>query len=132
MPETKTPEQIGRAWSVLDHIEKNPDMHDQGRWIYPGRHFPVSLSVQDMRPECGTTACYAGWTVLLDGLTLDGSLVPALEYDHLSSVAADLLGLTQQEAMDLFHNATTLDEVRTAVTDIFGPRPSGTMGGPDA
>lgn len=124
----KTDEQTRRAYRVLDFIEAHPKKHDQTMW--------VNVTGRDVLPEavddCGTTGCVAGWTVLLEGLTI-------YHYDrvHNSSewaglglvprVAADLLGLDDEEMHDLFYDAADLPEVRKAVTEIFGPRPDGAI-----
>jgi hypothetical protein len=41
------------AYRVLDHIDADPDRHDQNVWVE--------------RTDCGTVACFAGWVVLLSG-----------------------------------------------------------------
>lgn len=42
---------IELAERVLQHVEAHPELHHQGHWM--------------KRTACGTTACLAGWTVLL-------------------------------------------------------------------
>jgi len=125
---TKTPEQIERAYAVLDHIEKHPDLHNQGAWTTGALTWKIEgFAAEDMTPECGTTACFAGWTVLLNGDTMVGSLVPAINYQHVADHAANLLDLDGSEQTKLFYIADSLDAVRSAVTEIFGPRPSGLL-----
>lgn len=45
---------LERLEQVMRFITDNPDLHDQGMWI-------------TIDTPCGTTACLAGWTCLLNG-----------------------------------------------------------------
>jgi hypothetical protein len=129
----KTLEEITRAYQVLDHIEAHPDLHDQDFWLHDSDSDrdrdadldgPVVVTAQDVMSGCGTTACYAGWTVLLAGKPIiDYSWTTAVRIGRVSDVAADLLGLDGREEQQLFHDAEDLADVRKAVADIFGPRP---------
>lgn len=57
------------AQAVLDHVTKHPEKHKQSTWVVGGTaedYYDPKIN------ECGTTACLAGWTVLLnapDGVT---------------------------------------------------------------
>lgn len=124
---TKTPEQIRRAHEMLDHIEAHPESHDQNWWVMGpdgGEH-----TAAQVLNECGTTACAAGWTVLLAGGVTDGGQYVRMPGDPWSRfiglVATELLGLDLDEAHKLFHVADDLADVRKAVFEIFGPRPDG-------
>jgi hypothetical protein len=45
---------LERLEQVMRFVTDNPDLHDQGMWITTDT-------------PCGTTACLAGWTCLLNG-----------------------------------------------------------------
>lgn len=108
------------AYLVLDHIDAHPDQWDQATW------------------ECGTVACFAGWTVKLSGGSLEdltdrvGILTPlviegpaeivGLEVD----VAAELLLGYDSRAFDedLFDGLNTRADLDRIAEAIFGPRPA--------
>ena len=121
---TKTAEQITRAYAVLDHIETNPDKHDQSRFAYP--HYEI-LSADMIMTMCVSHACFAGWTVLLDGQKVEDGFYLAGTAHGVADEAADLLGLHDHEKQALFYDARDLDAVRKAVFEIFGPRPDGAL-----
>ncbi len=84
-------------------IGMHPDQHDQSN--FSSNHYSNPID------NCGTTACVAGWTIAMQGMTL------AEAYTHqdtmfdgmsISAIAGDILGLSFEEATDLFFN--TLDE----------------------
>ncbi len=107
---------------VLNHLEHHPDRWDQRYWFQP-------------RPGCGTTHCFAGWTVILAGYTLIGdtvavSTIPAdirtqihpadlHTYGglrvHVAPLAAALLGLANTDFDD-----TSATENRTAEHLFYG------------
>ena len=127
---TKTLEQVTRAYGTLDFIEAHPDKHDQGSWVdRPDRRWlegPANLD--NALAECGTTACYAGWALLLAGRKIGEWTTPdALGSAMVPLEAARLLGLDSEEIYPLFFYAADLAEVRKAVFEIFGPRPDGAM-----
>ena len=77
-------------------------------------------------PECHTTACLAGWVTTLSGYEIDrrgfvwnagGEKVSA----DIQGFAANLLGITDDQASYLFHVEN--EEVEDAVAEIFGTRP---------
>jgi hypothetical protein len=77
---------LGRK--VLDHVTAHREQFDMSEWGYND-------------PECGTKACLAGWTLLLNGYTIDGNddfrdSAGELAY-HLPEVAHELLKLTDAE-----------------------------------
>lgn len=121
---TKTPEQVERAHEMLDHIERYPESHDQNWWIMGPAARP-GLDAAQVLNTCCTTACAAGWTVLLAGGVLRGTqaTMPDGRRVSIPGKAASLLGLDGVEADRLFWGADDLAEVRKAVFDIFGPRP---------
>jgi hypothetical protein len=92
-----------RLAAVLEHIEQHPEQHDQGTW--------------SMRTDCGTTACAAGWAVLL--------FAPDERFSYCSGGAASqhlvsgegipdfarcLLGLNYAEHNALFYEANTTED----------------------
>jgi hypothetical protein len=108
------------AYRVLDHIDAHPEQWQQGQWIG--------------ETECGTVACFAGWTVLLSGGHLDDhdlvSDVPEVTGLHVSIAAFDLLGVDDEELAhrgvgDLFNGGNTREDLGRLVAEIFGPRPGG-------
>jgi hypothetical protein len=110
------------AWRVLDHIDAHPEQWDQGKWIG--------------RAECGTVACFAGWTVMLSGgavytssesVTILGR--PELEGLHIEQAAQRLLGVRGDVMVlhgDPFDGLLTRAELGERVEAIFGPRPAWT------
>lgn len=103
---------IERAVEVLAHIEMHPEQHDQSIWIY-----------ESHEGACGTTACFAGWTVLLAevkvqfSLTYGGYLCANGKTVH--EVARDLLGLSSEQAYNLFY-CDTLDHLYSALAEYAG------------
>lgn len=104
---------------VLEHITEHPDEHDQGVWA--------------VTTPCGTVACLAGHAVAMSGgefvwqypvpaevrqfgATQSASFV-AETGRPVSHVAQQLLGLSDEEAGDLFH-AENLDELWLLVDEI--------------
>ncbi len=127
---TKTAEQVRRAYELLDFLHEHPEHHDQDFWIDRGPNrlaFPAGAA--RVLNTCGTTACAAGWTALLNGyefVSFDYVSLPDLpdaDVEPAPEVAADLLGLTGAEAIQLFHESADLAEVTDAIHEIFGPRP---------
>lgn len=100
---------------VMDHIEAHPDQHDQTMWIAQ----PTSID------NCGTTACFAGWSVLLHPKTVwnpaKGTLTLPWIRNELDSdlpgTAQELLGLTTLEADWLFAADRTREELRARVDE---------------
>lgn len=134
------------AWRVLDYIEAHPERHNQSSWIDATRAGMTDRVVDrnDVEGSCGTTACFAGWTLLLSGATID--LEDHMAYNQVSAAwqgvarfAADLLGISEaaapcgcsdcndRPATRLFYRAETIEDLRKAVFDVFGPRPDGVI-----
>lgn len=129
----KTPEQRERAYELLDFLKNHPEHHDQNHWVLPApgeRVTPMQpMTASRALARCGTTACAAGWTVLLaggqmveqqpgatfvEGLDgMDGFMVPG--------AASVLLGLSGEEAEVLFYWAESLEDVAAGIERIFGP-----------
>lgn len=74
---------------TLTHIRDHPEEWDQAEWI------------------CGSAACFAGRSVLLSGARQAGSwgwcVFPGENVASVRTVARDLLGITNNEAYNLFH-----------------------------
>jgi hypothetical protein len=93
---------------VMIHVTYEPKRLDMGNWASTDRDSP-----------CGTTACVAGWAVILRGklpvvISLGAMHLP---YGHeAEEVGRELLGLTEEEARLLFH--TWNENVWTAVEEI--------------
>jgi hypothetical protein len=128
----KTDTHTRLAYTVLDYIEDHPERHDQDTWITVGGGLPT-ITDRNTRTtvenaDCGATCCFAGWAVLLNGDTIaSGSLVYNSNGRFVSNIdiyARHLLGLTPDEADELFYGAKDIDDVRRAVAHIYGPRPA--------
>jgi len=116
------------AYRALDHIDANPDQHDQRVWI--------------SKDSCGTVACLAGWVCLLAGdkpayepygedpetelVTVLSVGTPAYDMG-VPRRAADLLGIpydsTSLFGHRLFSADNTREDLGRIVAEIFGPRP---------
>lgn len=98
---------------LMNQLADHPDLHDQTEWettLEERREWDPDTEV------CGTTRCFAGWTIHFWGvdqglghLPLDG-ITGAYMRSHpelspigwYSSAAADILGLGPDEANQLF------------------------------
>jgi len=112
---------------TLAHIETHPREWDQATW------------------RCGTTYCFAGRAVVIAGsrwvkrsdrydyeseflladdddrawaATASGLSCDANETIHVADRARRLLGLTEEQADDLFAGPNTLDDLRAMVADL--------------
>lgn len=133
------------AWKIFDRIETEVRFAeetglpmergwDQTRWI--------TVGLQES--ECGTTACFAGWTALETGctpyisehnrdwFTLKGLptahavevLTPEGQRCLVSVWAQRQLGLNDDERCELFGSgASTPEQLEAVLRRIFGPRP---------
>lgn len=90
---------------IHEQISLHPETHDQTCWWYTN-------------PACGTVACIAGWAVQFNaekGESLDDAAerladelrVPESGEDNWTGVSRRLLGLTFEEAEDLFLHTPT-------------------------
>jgi hypothetical protein len=123
---TTLPESAPLIDRVVDVIEHNPNAHDQSYWAWRDMDYsltapPLSISLDNF--PCGTTACVAGWALLLAGyvLTFDegsdaanfaenGRIIPLL--------ARELLRLEREQAEQLFGWTTDLASIRRVVNEI--------------
>jgi len=123
-----------RAYATLDHIDAYPEIWNQARWW------------------CGTSGCFAGWTVTLAGEQIDEAKqvrVGSGEFDvvHVGDRAAQLLGFDDAQSLDdaswtalgepdpdslsgeefeLFSAINTRGDLGRIVEAVFGPRPEPT------
>jgi len=77
------------AQAVLDQIRMNPETHWQGAYESP----------------CGTTRCVAGWAAYLHGcrqIETGLRIEPDGSRELVHNIAADCLGLSEDDAIDLF------------------------------
>jgi len=108
------------AYRVLDHIDAHPEQWRQSQWV----------GVAD----CGTIACFAGWTVLLSGATVHpaGEVVAdgpeELIGMDVPDAADKLLGISPKTlpliVADPYDGLLTREELGKAIAEIFGPRPA--------
>lgn len=105
---------VPRLRKVLAHITAHPEQHNQDWWAE--------------RTDCGTVMCVAGHTCVQAGLRIDligfhgergAHLTDGRRVEH---VAAELLGLDEQQALRLFHIADDLPGVWAAARYITGNR----------
>jgi hypothetical protein len=129
---SKTPEQVERAYQLYDFLEKNPDSHNQSRWVCPWvrKVWHISdeqpVTAAQVLSVCGATACAAGWACLLAGgkfVSSDGVVMPDGSRGVAMDVAASLLGLTGHEACTLFEGSIDLADVLELIVRFFGPDP---------
>jgi hypothetical protein len=94
---------------TMQHIVDHPEAHDQRSWI---------------SNACGTSACFAGWALMLDGVHAEEVLSWSYQYTgrHHSRVkkeAGERLGLTPTEAFRLFRDKNTRDMLQLMVKDLL-------------
>jgi hypothetical protein len=143
---------------VRDQIRDHPEVHDQEHWWkIVSTEVPEGFEVQnpdstwytdakETLPQCGTSMCVAGWAVHLAGLKpapedaftssfTEGIVITDVETvwngdfeEHISDVAADLLGLDPDQADALFEPFWTHAEVLAMMDEAIT---SGTITPPD-
>jgi hypothetical protein len=131
---------VNLARKVRAYTRKNARVLDMGDWFFIGRSDHENGDTRSLEEierayerddVCGTTACFAGWTVLLAGYRLDedgfvynADGTPIRNNDghtpkHASTLARDLLGIDYSDGEFLFYcNASMLDG---RLADVFGP-----------
>jgi hypothetical protein len=93
---------IERLDAVLEYISEHPEQHSQNLWA--------------SKTHCGTVACLAGWTVILEypGAELEGGSLARV--DGVTMIirdeARDLLGLNTAQEDALFLGAQNIVELR--------------------
>lgn len=144
------------GWAVMDQITEHPELHNQGVWgpeatgipytaefierLGGGRDPEASTFLGDgVLQECGTRACFGGWTALLNGkalmrvdddaegvygvyvvdIAVDGELI-----SDVPTYARRALRITSGDASLLFDATASRSDLLALVGDIFGPRPA--------
>lgn len=117
---------------TLDFIKTNPKLHHQGDWVEAGQ-------TEAEYQACETTMCFAGHAALLAGGTFDKTIwFDEFEWEvdeetgqhkgyaddddsliHVSTFAAEKLGLNDDERCYLFDSSRTIQDIEKAVR-LFG------------
>lgn len=86
---------------TMEHIEQHPEEWDQSFWM----------------SECGTKACFAGWACVFSGVEVVYSWArcTTADGDSAGAAAQDALGLTFEDADQLFEANNTMAELRSQV-----------------
>lgn len=114
---------------IVSHPEKMPEGTGwyQGDWVRPSRLIWKETADGSVRAGmCGTSMCFAGWVVYLDGYTEydHGTAVSAMvnpttglgvRYSRIRDYAKDRLGLTESQADDLFDADNDLEDLVTEI-----------------
>lgn len=87
----------------------HPDQHHQ-------EHFS-SNHLSNPLTDCGTTACAAGWTLALMGMTLKEAY--GVWGTSASALAAEKLGLSWAEREALFFNTLEYEDPEQAALDLI-------------
>ncbi len=99
---------------VLEHVTAHPEEHDQDVWAQ-----------KRTVGTCGTVGCLAYHAVVMGGLDVRWDevwlpfFVPGATHEadsvtdgrSIEDVAAELLGLRDEQAHEMFHHATTLRQL---------------------
>lgn len=96
--------------ATMQHILDHPEQHNQKRYI------DLTCSITDGSEHlCGTAACFVGRAALLSGWSVQRllRLGPDVHWD-----GADLLGLTDWEAGQLFCGTNTIPMLELMVKDL--------------
>ncbi len=111
---------VDLALRVLQYVREHPEQHDQDRYAQPGPDLlvdewyyeppPLELTetVQPVEGHyaCMTSACIAGWAVLLSGPEVVDAAYDGLDYDGRADLwfglGQKLLGLSRVQAVDIF------------------------------
>ncbi len=116
------------AWDTLDLIQAHPAKLDMNTWLSQAEEDEIGQTVvlEDLTVGCGTTACFAGWAVLVAGGQLFADSWGPMaqiggDVDTVPRVARNLLELSKEESLLLFH--CRVDELASQVERFMGPRP---------
>lgn len=110
---------------VLDHIDAHPEEWNQGTW---GENFATYSDPEAAkryeearlgRPLCGTTHCIAGHAVAMtEGIRWVGANVRPMVDDGWYAAGARVLGLTADEASDLFESDNRREDIQRIAEQI--------------
>lgn len=109
--------------SVRDRIQEKPKAFNMDTWYeVPGVGVP---EIYPETPVCGSTACIAGWTVFLSGITQVEHTIPV----SLSSKyrASGLLGLTDTQSSALFYDYRWPGKAGREARDLYRKYHEGTI-----
>lgn len=88
--------------AICTAIEKHPAHFGMDSWFINGWEFvdpktgvPQLKNILDGRNHCKTTACIAGWALVLTNVTPPD--------EKIATAAAELLGITDEQASYLFY-----------------------------
>ena len=116
---------IPLARKVMEQIRNEPDKFDMSTWVSTANSLVPDSEISIENMDCGTTACFAGWACILNGDTISVNehyrMVCGPDRARISDRAAELLGLNQREAHELFQE-TSNSYIDIAVEEIFGER----------
>lgn len=96
---------------TLAHIQANLGLWDQNKWVG--------------RTDCGTTYCYAGWTVVLEGIPITVNDV-GIAYVRLEDVPEPWMVPVRERGIDyLDHQAfgrgrITISDMAAVILDLSG------------
>ena len=121
-------ELLQRVMALVEAADAE-QMWNQNYWVIDDSYLFSTHRSLDFEGQhwCNTSACFAGWTVLLDGwtaetgefqrvmLTKGDELIYAHESEEL---AATLLGLDYPQAKVLFNYSNSLQDLRDQVADL--------------
>ncbi len=99
---------------------------DSGVSFADSSHYPERVTLEDLTSgsSCGTAACLAGWTAVLDGWSIRGNRAFKNGAAHLvKEVAAMLLGVDEYDADALFFAGGDTADVYARIQFFFGPDP---------
>jgi hypothetical protein len=111
---------VAELVAIYQHIKAHPEEWNQ---FYYG-----------CRTDCGTAYCVAGWAAARAGYEMDWPDDVYLKRiaTHVTAgplvdeVAQRILGLTDEQADDLFQEENDLDDIRAIITEITGVDPEAT------
>lgn len=103
-----------RLLAVADRIEFQPENWNQATWVATSENFSyinpaVTIGQGDefVDDHCGTTACIAGWAVLLT--PVEQRAGDEKKYYSYANQAKHSLGITEDLADELFYELPTTD-----------------------
>lgn len=119
---------LSRLDAMVSWLENNPKVHDQRTWVGDDDDAPT-VTIPGDGEICGTVGCLAGWTLLFDHehygfdavnarIVLRGRESRYLAGLDFEELAGARLGLTDDEAIVLFHSDNSLGSLRQMVTDL--------------